>query len=195
MIKLHRFLFVSACLGLGIVVTACSSPRVNHTFSPAMAQTFEILIENPADTANAEQLREIEGYMISNMAEDFARQGLAGRVLSHPSEHTPAPNAKLVVVKLVDLRRGFTSTLSIDVTLKDGSTVLTSWKDAVRTGRSWETLVRAQNTRIATKLRRHYATPSPVPAQGLSQPSSDETASAYTPTTALPVPIETVEPF
>lgn len=195
MIKLQRLLFLSACFFLDVIGTACSSsPRVNHSFSPAMAQTFEIVIENPADISNAKQIDEIKGHMISNMTEDFALQGLTGRILSSPTEHTPAPNAKLVVVKLVDLRGGFSSTLSIDVTLKEGPTVLTSWKDAVRTGRTWEILVHALNTRIATKLRKYYAPAAPVPAQGLSPASDYQSPSADT-STVLPVPIETVAPF
>jgi hypothetical protein len=159
-----------------------------------MAQNFEIVIENPDDISNAKQIDEIKGYMISNMTEDFALQGLTGRVLSTPSEHTLAPNSKLVVVKLVDLRGGFSSTLSIDVTLKEGPTVLTSWKDAVRTGRTWEILVHALNTRIAAKLRKYYAPSAPGSPQGLSPASADEAASVHT-STALPVPIETVAPF
>jgi len=194
--KIQRFIFVSACLVLAVMDMACSSPRprVNHTFSPAMAQNFEIVIENPADAAYAEQLGKIEACMISGMTEDFACQGLTGRVLSSLSEHTPAPNKKLLLVKLVDLKLGFTSTLSIDVTLKDGSTILTSWKDAVRTGRSWETLVRALNTRLAVKLRRYYAPTVPAPVQAGVQTSTGDAATAPTPG-ALPVPIETVDPF
>jgi hypothetical protein len=159
-----------------------------------MAQNFEIFIEDSADTSNHKQLEEIKSYMISDMAEDFARQGLTGRILAAPSEYTPGPNKKLLYVKMVDLQRGFSSTLRVDVTLKEGTTVLTSWQDAVRTGRSWEILARALNTRMAVKLRRYYAPSAPAPAQDFSQAPPGEVLPANTPA-ALPVPVETVEPF
>jgi hypothetical protein len=166
MMKLKSLFFIACSIYLGVMVNACRSRRANLEFSPAMAQTFEIFIEKPADASNAKQLGEIEGYMMTTMPQHFARQGLSGRILMNPSEHKPGPNTKLLIVRLINYTRvGYATTLGIQVTLKEGSTVLTSWQDSAQTSRPWVTLVNALNTKIATNLKKYYAPAAPVPAQ------------------------------
>jgi hypothetical protein len=170
--KMQSFLFLGACLYLAVMASACRSPRANLDFTPAMAQTFEIYIEKNADASNAKQLGEIEGYMMSTLPQHFARQGLSGRILLNPAEHKPGPNTKLLLVKLVNYTRiGYATTLGIHVTLKDGSTVLTSWQDSAQTSRPWSTLVNTLNLKIGTNLKKYYAPTAPLPAQVPVQPS------------------------
>lgn len=177
MMNLKSLFFVAGSIYLGVMVTACRSPRANLEFSPAMAQTFEIFIEKPAEASNSKQLGEIEGYMMSTMPQHFARQGLSGRILMSPSEHKPGPNTKLLIVKLINYTRiGYASTLGIQVTLKEGTTVLTSWQDSVQTSRPWVTLVNTLNAKIAANIKKYYAPATPVPAQVPAQAAVPETA-------------------
>ncbi|MEI7946182.1 MAG: hypothetical protein WCJ02_05775 [bacterium] len=167
--RFYSVLFLSACLTLSFISSACRSPRSNLEFSPAMAQTFETFIEKPADAANAKQYSEIEGYMMTTLTKHFAQQGLSARILTSPAEHKPSPNNKLLVIKLVSYSRvGYASSLVIQVTLKDGSSVLTSWQDTVQTSRPGVTLVNVLNQKIALNLKKYYApsnsAPSRVPA-------------------------------
>lgn len=165
-VKLQSLFFLVACLYLGVMTSACRSPRANLEFSPAMAQTFEIFVEKNADASNAKQLGEIEGYMMSTLPQHFARQGLSGRILLNLSEHKPGPNTKLLLVKLINYTRiGYATTLGIHVTLKDGSTVLTSWQESAQTSRPWSTLVNTLNVKIGTNLKKYYAPSAPLPAQ------------------------------
>lgn len=165
-VKIQSFLFLGACLYLSMMTSACRSARVNLEFTPAMAQTFEIFIDKNADAANAKQLGEIEGYMMTTLPQHFARQGLSGRILLNLDEHKPGPNTKLLLVKLVNYTRiGYATTLGIHVTLKDGSTVLTSWQDSAQTSRPWSTLVNSLNLKIGTNLKKYYAPAAPLPAQ------------------------------
>lgn len=169
--------FLSLCVTICLIGSACRSPRANLAFTPAMAQTFEIFIEKPADTASfAKQYSEIEGYMMSTLSQHFARQGLSARILTNPSEHTQGPNNKLLIIKLISYTRvGYATQLGIQVTLKDGATVLTSWQDSVQTSRPWVTLVNALNTKITANLKKYYDPSVPVPAR---VPSSETTHSA-----------------
>jgi len=172
-VKVKSFLFLGACLYLSVMSSACRSARVNNLeFTPAMAQTFEIFIEKNSDAANAKQLGEIEGYMMTTLPQHFARQGLSGRILLNVAEHKPGPNTKLLLVKLVNYTRiGYATTLGIHVTLKDGSTVLTSWQDSAQTSRPWSTLVNTLNLKIGTNLKKYYAPAAPLPAQVPVQPT------------------------
>ena len=164
--RIHTFLFLSACLSLGFISSACRSPRANLAFSPAMAQMFEIFIEKPMDTSYTKQYSEIEGYMMSTLPQHFARQGLSARILTNPSEHSPGPNTKLLIVKLLSYTRiGYASKLGIQVTLKEGPTVLTSWQDEMQTSRPWTMLVNALNLKITNNLKKYYAPAAPVPAE------------------------------
>lgn len=164
--RLYTCLFLVACLTLSFISSACRSPRANLDFSPAMAQTFEVYIEKPTDTNASKQYGEIEGYMMSTIAQSFARQGLSARILTNPAEHKPGPNSKLLVIKLISYTRiGVASTLGIQVTLKEGSTVLTSWQDSVQTSRPWQALVSALNLKIGANLKKYYAPATPAPAQ------------------------------
>jgi hypothetical protein len=164
--RLYTCLYLLACLTLSFISSACRSPRANLEFSPAMAQTFEVFIEKPTDTNAAKQYGEIEGYMMSTIAQNFARQGLSARILTNPAEHKPGPNSKLLVIKLISYTRiGVATTLGIQVTLKEGSTVLTSWQDSVQTSRPWQALVNALNLKIGANLKKYYAPAAPAPAQ------------------------------
>lgn len=178
MTYIRNVLFVAGCAYLGVVVTACRTPRANLEFSPAMAQTFEVFIEKPADVGNAKQLGEIEGYMASTIQQHFARYGLSARILTNPSEHKPNPNTKLLVIKLVSYTRvGYATTLAIQCTLKEGATVLTSWQDSVQTSRPWVYLVNALNAKIATNLKKYYAPAVPPPGQ-VPEPTTTPAAPA-----------------
>ncbi len=173
--RFYSVLFISACLTLSFISSACRSPRANLDFSPAMAQTFEIFIEKPADTASfAKQYGEIESYMMSTLAQHFARQGLSARILTNPAEHKSSPNNKLLIIKLISYTRvGYASSLGIQVTLKDGETVLTSWQDTAQTSRPWVTLVNVLNQKIALNLKKYYAPEAPSPARvPTSEPST-----------------------
>jgi hypothetical protein len=132
-----------------------------------MAQTFEIFIEKPSETASfAKQYGEIESYMMSTLPQHFARQGLSARILTNPSEHKSTPNNKLLVIKLISYTRvGYASSLGIQVTLKDGATVLTSWQDTTQTSRPWVTLVNVLNQKIALNLKKYYSPSTPAPAR------------------------------
>ena len=164
--RLYSILFLSACLALSFISSACRSPRANLAFSPAMAQTFEVFIEKPVDTAYSKQYGEIEGYMMSTLAKHFAQQGLSARILTNPSEHKPGPNSKLLIIKLLSFTRvGYASSLGIQVTLKDGSTVLTSWQDTVQTSRPWMALVNTLNLKTIANLKKFYAPATPAPAR------------------------------
>jgi len=164
--RYQTFLFLSACLSLGFISSACRSPRANLAFSPAMAQMFEVYIEKPTDSAYAKQYGEIENYMISTISQHFARQGLSARILTSPSEHNPGPNTKLLVIKILSYSRiGYAATLGIQVTLKDGSTVLTSWQENAQTSRHWSMLVNALNMKITTSLKNYYSPATPMPSQ------------------------------
>jgi hypothetical protein len=173
--RFNSFLFLSACLTLSFISSACRSPRAKPgEFSPAMAQTFEIFIEKPAEPTNSKQYGEIEGYMMSTLTKHFAQQGLSARILTSPAEHKPGPNNKLLVIKLISFTRiGYASNLGIQVTLKDGSTVLTSWQDSVQTSRPWQTLVNVLNLKITANLKKYYAPATPAPARvPASEPST-----------------------
>lgn len=164
--RFYTFLFLSTCLSLSFISSACRSPRANLEFSPAMAQTFEIFIEKPSETSYAKQYGEIEGYMMSTLPKHFAQQGLSARILTSQSEHKPGPNNKLLVIKLVSYTRvGYASSLGIQVTLKDGSSVLTSWQDSAQTSRPWMTLVNVLNARISINLKKYYSPANPAPAR------------------------------
>ncbi len=164
--RIQSFLFLCGCLYLSMMASACRSPRANLEFSPAMAQTFEIFVEKNADASNAKQLGEIEGYMMSTLPQHFARQGLSGRILFNIEEHKPGPNTKLLLIKLVNYTRiGYATTMGIHVTLKEGSTVLTSWQESAQTSRPWPTLVNSLNLKIGTNLKKYYAPAAPLPAQ------------------------------
>ena len=165
--RFYTVLFLFACVTLSFMGAACRSPRANLAFTPAMAQTFEIFIEKPADTAAfARQYGEIESYMMSTLSQHFARQGLSARILTSPSEHVQGPNNKLLIIKLVSYTRvGYASQLAIQVTLKDGATVLTSWQDSVQTSRPWTTLVNVLNIKTTTNLKKYYAPVISVPAR------------------------------
>jgi hypothetical protein len=164
--RTYSVIFLAACLSLAFLSSACRSPRVNQEFSPAMAQMFEVYIEKPVDASHAKQYGEIEGYMMSTICNHFARQGLSARILTNPSEHSPSPNTKLLVIKLLSYTRiGMASSLGIQVTLKEGTTVLTSWQDSVQTSRSWTMLVSALEMKITTNLKKYYAPAMPLPAQ------------------------------
>lgn len=159
-------LFLATCLSLAFMSSACRSPRANLAFSPAMAQMFEIFIEKPLDTSITKQYAEIEDYMMSTAPNHFARQGLSARILTNPEQHTPGPNTKLLIIKLLSYTRiGYASKLGIQVTLKEGSTVLTSWQDEMQTSRSWTMLVNALNLKITNNLKKYYAPAAPVPSQ------------------------------
>jgi hypothetical protein len=164
--RFYSVLFLSACLTLSFISSACRSPRANLEFSPAMAQTFETFIEKPAEAANSKQFSEIESYMMSTLTKHFAQQGLSARILTNPSEHKPSPNNKLLVIKLISYSRvGYASSLVIQVTLKDGSTVLTSWQDSAQTSRPGVTLVNVLNQKIALNLKKYYSPSTPAPAR------------------------------
>lgn len=176
--RLSNALFLSACVTLCFIGSACRSPRANLAFTPAMAQTFEIFIEKPAETATySTQYGEIESYMMSTLSQHFARQGLSARILTSPSEYKQGPNNKLLIIKLTSYTRvGYASQLAIHVTLKDGTTVLTSWQDSVQTSRPWMTLVNVLNTKTITNLKKYYApaiyVPARVSASETTSPSS-----------------------
>jgi|GEM_PF-4528369 len=165
--RIYTALFLSVGVALSFMCSACRSPRANLAFTPAMAQTFEIFVEKPANTASfAKQYDEIEAYMISSLCQHFARQGLSARILTHPSEHIQGPNNKLLIIKLLSYTRvGPASNLGIQVTLKDGTTVLTSWQDSVQTTRPWMALVNALNLKTIVNLKKYYAPATPVPVR------------------------------